>query len=191
MDLRLRDAVRPEQLRGCHVDRAVPGASGRCVGEARGGRLQRDHAGRAEVGGDLPRDRLRFRRGHLWPGRAGLLRVSVRDAGRGVDDELAGREVGACVVEAAAEAGRAHHADDDRDQRAEADGRQRRAGSRPETDEVPQRQPDRDRGPAAGGGDHGQESRSQQHDGDGERDETDDELPYPVSVPSGRAGHAE
>ena len=145
---RLPDAERAQQLRRRHVDLAGPGAPGRGVVQVHAGVLQRDHAGRAELGGDLLRD---LRRGRVL----GRGRVAVRDprradvgGARRVHDELAGVEVRAGVVEDVAEPGGAGHADDDRDQRAEADRRERRAGPRPVPGQVPQREPHRDRASA-------------------------------------------
>src|SRR5580693_4149494 len=83
--------------------------------------------------------------------------VGLHVSDRRVNDELAGGEVGTGVVEDVAEPGGAGHADEDRDQRAEADRRQRRAGPRPVPGEVPEREPYRDRGVLAGGSDHLQE----------------------------------
>ena len=98
-----------------------------------------------------------------------------------------GVEVRAGVVEGVAEPGGARHADDDRDQRAEADRRERGAGSCPVPGQIPQREPHRDRAPPSGGGDHRQAGRGEQDDGDGERDEADGEFQRPVVLASAAA----
>ena len=68
-----------------------------------------------------------------WAGVAGRGRLGRTAGRRRVDGELARREVGARVVERAGQPGRGLDADDDRDQRGQGDGRQRRAGPRPGT----------------------------------------------------------
>ncbi len=110
-------------------------------------------------------------------------------AGR-VHDELMGVEVRAGVVEGVGEPGGARHADDDRDQRAQADRRERRAGPCPVPRQIPQREPYRDRAPLPGGGDHRQERRGEQHDGDGECDEADGEFQRPVALASAAASRS-
>ena len=189
VDLRLLDAERAQQLRRRHVDLAGPGAPVRGVDQVHAGVLQRDHAGRAELGGDVLRDLRRGR--YLGIGRVvdWSRRAAVAVAWP-VDDELVGREVRAGVVEGVGEPGGACHADDDRDQRAEADRRQRRPGPGPVPCQIAQREPYRDRAPPPGGGDHRQERRGQQHDGDGERDEADDEFQRPVVLASAAASRS-